>query len=324
LAQEIQMTFSVSFLARKAGLAAMSVTLPALGLCQSVPQERLATPAGLACSSDIRVQIESALAEVSKLKNMEQGKVFELPAGGKMMSGYGDDFLRRRTAQEVLASGLASGCGDYAISFIYRMEQCGFKTNFIDSAEISTQSLRTHDSGHTVVAVRNEAVGRWILADPTAGRVITENWNPVSKTFYGNYWIGYYGPVDQYPAHDHDTLKQFYAATLKTIPSEVMAEHLFRFKFVVVQSLIGKEGEYLNPRLAAFLRDNGKFLEELGIRPKREIEIRLVKGGDDALSRLDKSENGAYVCTVGLKSAMSLGFISYLEAQVGRRLRTEE
>src|SRR5579872_6091914 len=151
-----------------------------------------AVPAGPACASDVRVQIDNSLAEISKLKDMEQGKVYELPAGGKMMSGYGDDFLRRRTAQEVLASGLASGCGDYAISFLYRLEQCGFKANFIDSAQISTASLQTHDSGHTVVAVRDETVGRWILADPTAGRVISENWEPSSKTFYGNYWIGYF------------------------------------------------------------------------------------------------------------------------------------
>lgn len=313
------MKFSFSSLMREAGLgAALVVALLGHGVWQSVAQPR---PAAQPCGPNIRVQIENALAEVSKLKNMQQGKVFELPAGGKMMSGYGDDFLRRRTAQEVLASGLASGCGDYAISFLYRMEECGFKANFIDSAEISTHSLRTHDSGHTVVAVRDEAVGRWILADPTSGVVITENWDPASKMFYGNYWIGYYGPLAQYPAHDHDSLKQFYAATLKTIPQEVLTEHLFRLNFVVDQSLIGKDGEYLNPRLAAFLRENGEFLEKQGIFPKREIEVRLVKGGDDATGKLNYSEGNGFVCTVGLKSAMSSSFMSYLETQVGRRLQ---
>src|SRR5215468_9672444 len=128
----MRVNLSVSSLVRKAGRPALCVVLLGLGVWQSaaLPQ-RPAAPVGLACSPDIRVQIENALAEVSKLKNMGQGKVFELLAGGKMMSGYGDDFLRRRTAQEVLASGLASGCGDYALSFIYRMEQCGFKTNLI-------------------------------------------------------------------------------------------------------------------------------------------------------------------------------------------------
>ena len=280
--------------------------------------------AGPACSSDVRVQIDHALAEVSKLKGMEHGKVFELPAGGKTMSGYGDDFLRRRTATEVLASGLASGCGDYAISFLYRMEQCGFKANFIDSAEISTASLRSHDSGHTVVAVRDEAAGRWILADPTAGRVISENWDPASKMFYGNYWIGYYGPLASYPAHDHESLKQFYAATLKSIPPDVLAGHLFRFRFVVDPSLLGKDGEYLNPRLTAFLRDNGKVLEEQGIHPKREVEIRLMKGGDDAKGWLDYTKSGGFVATVGLKSAMSSSFVSYLETTVARQLQKAE
>src|SRR5579872_1785908 len=315
-------------LARSAGLAAIAGAVLSFGVWESVagPQRSAspAAPPGTACSSDVRLQIDNSLAEVSKLKGMEHGKVFQLPAGGKPMSGYGDDFLRRRTAPEVLASGLASGCGDYAISFLYRMEQCGFKANFIDSAQISTASLQTHDSGHTVVAVRDETVGRWILADPTAGRVISENWEPSSKTFYGNYWIGYFGPLASYPAHDHESLKRFYEATLQSIPPAVLAEHLFRFRFTVDSSLKGKDGEYLNPRLAGFLRDNGKFLEEHGIHPKSEVETRLVKGGDDSKGSLDYTDKGGFVATIGLKSAMSSSFVSYLETTVARRLGKAE
>ena len=70
--------------------------------------------------------------------------------------------------------------------------------------------------------------------------------------------------------------------------------------------------EYLNPNLTAFLRDNGKFLHDSGIRPNREIEIRLTKGGDDARSTLDYSDKTGWVCALELKSACSPSFASYL------------
>ena len=84
--------------------------------------------------------IEVVLAETGKLRDMPNGRVYQLPVGGKIVTGQADDFLRLRSGPEILASGLACGWGDYAISFIYLMEQCGFQANLVDSAEISAQS----------------------------------------------------------------------------------------------------------------------------------------------------------------------------------------
>jgi len=48
-----------------------------------------------------------------------------------------------------------------------------------------------------VVAVRDPANQRWLLADPTNRRIISNDWSPGDKTFYGDrYWIGYCGPLD--------------------------------------------------------------------------------------------------------------------------------
>lgn len=299
-------------------LTAVIAVLLSLGILPSArPQSQTGNRA---CSSDIHKMIEGALAETGKLHDMPNRQVYQLPVGGKIVTGQGDDFLRLRSGPEILASGLACGCGDYAISFIYLMEQCGFQANLVDSAEISTQSLRSRLSGHAVVAVRDMGTGRWILADPTNHRVISEDWSPTDKTFYGNYWIGFFGPLASYPAHDPASLRQFYDATLKAIPIEVLNEHLFRFRFTVDPSLIGENGEYLNPNLTALLRDNGKFLRDASIHPSREIEIRLIKGGDDARSTLDFSDKTGWVCTVGLRSACSPSFTSYLETRVARHL----
>ena len=296
----------------------MIAVLLSLGPLQSVKPQSQAR--NRACSYDIHKMIEGALAETGKLHDMSNGRVYQLPVGARTVTGQSDDFLRLRSGTEILASGLACGCGDYAISFIYLMEQCGFQANLVDSAEISTQSLRYRFSGHAVVAVRDKGAGRWILVDPTNRRVISEDWSPNDKTFYANYWIGFFGPLASYPAHDPASLRKFYDATLKTIPINVLNEHLFRFRFTVDPSLISEHGEYLNPNLEAFLRDNGKFLRDADIHPTREIEIRLTKGGNDARSSLDYSDKTGWVCTIGLRSACSPSFGSYLETSVARRL----
>jgi hypothetical protein len=268
----------------------------------------------------MRAAIDQALAETAKLKDMGNDRVYTLPVGGTMVSGKGDDFLRRRNASEILASGLASGCGDYAIAFLSLMEKCGFRANFVDSAQISTQSLETHDSGHAVVAVHDQVAGRWILADPTNHRVISYDWSPADKTFYGNYWIGYAGPLASYPAHDHASLRAFYDQTLKSIPIPVLEDHLFRFRFAVDASLIGLNGIYLNPHLKNFLEANGEFLREAGLHPRHQVAILLVKGGDDDQSLLTYSNDRGWVCTIGLKSACSPSLAAYLESVVARRL----
>jgi hypothetical protein len=275
-------------------------------------------------ASDVRKTIDAAFAEMARIENIPHGRTYRLAAHGKTVAGQGGDFLRRRTGPEVLSSGLSSGCGDFAVAFLYLMEQCGFKTLFVDSAEISTQSLKSHFSGHAVVAVRDEPNGRWILADPTARRIISENWSTSDKTFYGRYWIGFCGPLSGYPVHDPESLRQFYGATLKSIPAEVLNRHLFRFRFTVDRSLIGGDGKYLNRNLSRLLANNGKALERLGIHPEKEINILLVKGANEATSSLEYSEKLGWVCTLGLQSGCSPSFVAYLEGRVARRLNETE
>lgn len=293
------------------GAASIAIlSMGVVGAAAQPPQTRQA------CTSDLRTTIDKAFAQVAKLQDMPSDKVYRLPVGGKEMSGGGDDFLRKRSGPEILASGYACGCGDYAVAFIHLLEGCGYRTLFVDSAEISSQSLQSRFSGHAVVAVRDEMHGRWLLADPTNRRMISDDWSPTDKIFYGNYWIGFAGPLASYPAHDPESLRRFYDTTLKSIPPDVLNERLFRFRFHVDPSLDGKDGQYLNPRLTAFLRDNGKFLEKSGLRPKREIDILLVKGDDDAKSRLTYTKDAGWVCTVGLRSALSSSFTAYMESTV--------
>lgn len=299
---------------------AVLIALLALGLFGPAAfSQTKPTPTDWACPSpDIRAAIDQALAETAKLKDMVGDRVYTLAVGGTMVSAKGDDFLRRRNAPEILASGLASGCGDYATAFLSLMEKCGYQANFVDSVQLSTESLETHDIGHAVVAVRDQVAGRWILADPTNHRVISYDWSPTDKTFYGRYWIGYVGPLASYPAHDHASLREFYGRTLKGIPTSVLEDHLYRFRFVVDGSLIGLNGIYLNPHLKNFLEANGKFLREAGLHPKRQVTILLVKGGDD--DSLTYSETKGWVCTIGLKTSCNPDLAAYMESVVASRL----
>src|SRR5574340_561838 len=115
--------------------------------------------------SDAGKSIEGALARVSEIRMMESRKTYTLPVSGVAVTGPKEEFLRRRTAPEVLESGLSSGCGDYAIAFTHVLEKCGFRALLIDGAEISVQSLRSRFSGHAVVAVRDDRNGRWIRSE---------------------------------------------------------------------------------------------------------------------------------------------------------------
>ena len=261
-------------------------------------------------------QIQDAFASLNGLKGMPSGRQYELNVGGKKVMGEGDDFLRRRTGAEILDSGLSSGCGDYAIVFVYLMEKRGFQTLFIDSAEISLSSLESHFSGHVVVAVRDPANQRWLLADPTNKRIITNNWSTSDQTFYGDrFWIGYCGPLDKYPVHTPDELKDFYARTLKSVPPDFWNQHIFRFIFKVDPSLIGTNGNYLNPNIPRLAENQEAAFAKFGIRPEKEINIRLVKG-NDAHDTLTYSDEAGWICTLSLQAACSSSLVNYMQAKV--------
>ena len=262
-------------------------------------------------------QINGAFDELSHLKDMPSSRQYELNIGGKKVMGDGDDFLRRRTGAEILDSGLSSGCGDYAIAFVRLMENRGFQTLLIDSAEVSLSSLKDHFSGHVVVAVRDSANARWLLADPTNKRIITNNWSTSDKTFYRDrYWIGYCGPLEKYPAHSPEELKVFYTRTLADVPADFWNRHIFKFNFKIDPSLIGPDGKYLAPHLSELAENQDAALAEFNIHPEREINVLLVKGGDDSNGALKWSDDRGWICTIGLQSACSLGFVTYMQQVV--------
>lgn len=262
-------------------------------------------------------QIQNAFDELKGLKEMTGERQYELEAGGGKLLGTGDDFLRRRTGPEILASGLSSGCGDYAIAFVHLMGKRGLQTLFIDSAEVSLSSLKSHFSGHVVVAVRDAANKRWLLADPTNRRIISNDWSLNNKTFYGDrFWIGYCGPLNKYPAHSPEELKEFYSRTLQKIPPDFWNQHIFKFNFKVDSSLMAGDGSYLNPNIPKLAKNQEDALAKFRIHPEKEIPILLVKGGDDFYSTLTYSDERGWVCTLGLQSGCNLSLVEYLQGKV--------
>lgn len=169
--------------------------------------------------------IQKAFDCVAKLSLMDQEKIYRLRVGRDLVTAYSDDFLRRRTGKEILTSGLSSGCGDFAIAFYSLMKKKGYEASFIESVRLSADALRTRNNGHTGVAIFDEARQAWILTDPTSQEIVQKNWNPDEKIYLDRYWIGFVGELDDYPAHNHEELKNFYGEIFETIPTDVLEEY---------------------------------------------------------------------------------------------------
>jgi len=268
--------------------------------------------------------IEEVFSELRTLKPMLTGKKYTVSVAGKEETGPKELFLRRRTAQEINKSGFTSGCGDYAILFIERIEQQGLQTLLVDGAEISSQSLRHQFSGHAVVAIRSKDASLltpWWLVDTTTLRILSHNWWPTEKSFRASgrvYWIGYCGPLSGYPVHNGKSLRAFYARTLADVSPRFMNRTLNRFEYTVDPSLIDSDGKYLNPRLAKFIREQSIIFAEYDVEPEREISILLKQGDSDAKSDLAYSEASGWVSHIGLNSACSPSLLSYFELAVRR------
>ena len=197
------------------------------------------------------------------------------------------------------------------------MGKRGFQTLFVDSSEISLSSLESHFSGHAVVAVHDRTGQRWLLADPTNRRVISNNWSTNDTTFdKDRYWIGYCGPLNEYPAHNPEELKGFYSRTLQNIPQDFWNKHIFKFNFKVDSSLMAGDVSYLNPNIPMLTKNQDDALAKFHIHPEKEIAVLLVKGGDDAHSTLTYSDERGWICTVGLQSGCSLSFVTYMQGKV--------
>lgn len=264
--------------------------------------------------------LEAVFGELRALKAMQRGTTYTLPARGQELTGANDDFLRRRDADEIAASGLSCGCGDYALLFSARMEARGFETLLVDSAQISLRSLISNFSGHAVVAIRpkDNPAAPWWLVDSTARKVLSREWSPAAKSFVASgqtYWIGYCGPVADYPARSPQELKRFYARTLATVPPEILNREIPRFRFTIDPSFQSPSGTYLNPRIVQLALQQDALLSRYGITSEREIEILLVPGADDGGSLLSSVE-GRWIARVGLQSACSPNLLNYFALQV--------
>jgi hypothetical protein len=268
--------------------------------------------------------VQAVFAELKAIKGMSSSERYTLVAGGTELSGWSDDFLRRRTAAEISASGLSCGCGDYAFVFTDRIEARGFETLLVDSAELSSRSLANGFAGHSVVAIRprDDPGAPWWLVDSTARTVLSRDWSPKEKTFFAGgyvYAIGYCGSRADYPVRSPEELKRFYAATLAAVPPEVFARSLYRFHFQIDPSLVDDGGAYLNPRIPIMVRTHAELLAKHRIEPIREIRVLLVRGNNDATGDLKWVDGKGWVSRVGLKSACSPNFVSYLEREVRSR-----
>lgn len=267
-------------------------------------------------AADVRRDVDEALAEVGKLKAMRSGEKYTVTVGGEKVTDRKDSFLRRRNAEEIAQSGLSCGCGDYAILFIDLIQSRGYDTLLVDSAQVSLLSLWSQFAGHAVVAARPQSQPQagWWLVDSTTRKVLSENWSTQSRSFVSGgslYWIGYAGPLEKYPARTPQELRQFYRDTLATVPPAVLNRVIPQLTFTVDASLQLAEGTYRNPNIPKLTSEQDKLFARYNITPERQYHVRLTRGGNDGSGGL-KSVKGEWVATVGLKSACSPSFLSYM------------
>lgn len=277
-----------------------------------------------AADKSVDADVQAVFAELRTVKAMEPRQTYTLRARGEMLTGRNDDFLRRRTAEEIAASKLSCGCGDYAALFVERIQARGFEVLLVDAAQISLHSLVNKFDGHVVVAIRRSEATRspWWLVDPTARNIISRDWSPDAKSFTTSsgaiYWIGFCGPADRYVIRSPNELKRFYADTLAALAPEFFSRTMYRLVFKVDRSLLDRQGNLLNPRVNNLARNQDEIFARHGIKPAREIRILLTRGGDDASGDLRFSDDAGWVSRVGLQSACSPSFLSYMD-QVIRR-----
>jgi len=264
--------------------------------------------------ADARDCIDRALSAVAKLEPMSQSENHSLKAGGKTVVGRSDDFLRLRTVEEIRRSNQSCGCGDCAILFADQVRKNGYEVLLIDGAELSISSLISEWSGHAVAAVQDADQERWILVDPTAKRIVDDNWDPESKEFLDHYWIGFIGPAEDYPVHGPDQLRKFYHDTLQSVPDDVWNQKIIGLNIVVDDSMKNPDGSLANPNIPNLIQMISSTLKKRTIEPERTETILLTRGDDDALASIEgKSEKG-WICKTGTQAALSPGFIRYLES----------
>ena len=274
-------------------------------------------------AATIPAKIQAACEALKLIKPMETGKRYDLPGVNSMLTGRNDDFLRLRSGGQIVESGLSCGCGDYALAFMNLMEPAGAEMRIVDGAEISLRSLESHFSGHVVVAVRDPSSQHWILVDTTQREVLSDNWPADAKTFRDDqFWIGYAGPLEGYPVHGPGELKQFLGATLAKVPPGFINHQMIRLRLKIDASLYGQDGKCLNPYVEGFASLQDSLLKKYDIHPEREVDVLLVKGGDNYEGVITHDDKRGWVCTVGLQSGCSAGFIDYMNQMIRKHDKT--
>ncbi len=265
--------------------------------------------------------ILDGIKRVQQFKMMDDTKTYELEARGVARKGDSDSFLRSRTPQEILESGLSTGCGDYAAAFYWLMQKKGLEVQYIDSAALNFDSLLYHFNGHTAVAVKDKDSGNWILVDPTFGKIVDADWDPKSGLYEGpagKFWIGYKGPLEKFPAKGPDALKDFYGKTVDSVPKDVWERTLFRFVFTIDDSMKLKDGGYTNPHVLEFVRRPEEMYQKLGVNPARVVKVTLKDGGEEKSDDCTRNADGSWDCMVSRGAAMSARMTDWLAKRVER------
>jgi len=81
-------------------------------------------------------------------------------------------FVCRRSAHEIIGSGFLFACGDYAETFLSFLKIVGREARLVKVVGIGYVNGKDDlDGGHDLVEIFDRQTGRWILTDPTVGRV---------------------------------------------------------------------------------------------------------------------------------------------------------
>jgi hypothetical protein len=283
----------------------------------------LAMSLSTTAAASVREDVDAALAQVAKLKMMQAGRAYSLPARGEMLTGSSDDFLCRREPDEILASGLSTGCGDYAAAFYGLLRAKGASLLYIDAVELSAASLLERFSGHTAVAIKNPQTNQWILVDPTNNKVLTETWDPSAQTFHspaGHFWIGYEGRLEDYSIKTPGQLKSAFRRTLRLVPAAVWDQEVVRLDFSAAASMTSPNGSSVNPRYPAFLERYSQIYDELGLQPKARVTVEFTDSGPGWQGDCTRMSKDSWQCSVGRDAAMNQAWFSWIERHVMRRI----
>jgi transglutaminase-like putative cysteine protease len=78
-----------------------------------------------------------------------------------------DQLFRRRTAEQILASGFATGCTDYALAALPLLRRKGVPAVYVEAFRKDWLDGEAPFGGHVFVEAFVD--GRWIILNPAAG-----------------------------------------------------------------------------------------------------------------------------------------------------------